>query len=276
MKRILLLFHLTKKQKFVLAVGIFSLLSLFSQSFSLGVSIISSIVLAFLADLTLFLILRKDIVDLWYYSIFILPFCYTLALNLFNLLVPPQLTVRIVMTLIYAFGLYSLFLTQNIFAVSSIRTITLVRSARIVSFAITTFTFFLITSIILSLNIFIPLKILLMGVVTFILSYQLFWVYSLEKSSVKEVLFHGFVSSLAIAELTVALTFWPANVVSFLFWQVNTKVVFSVFLTGIFYIISGLSHTWIEKRLFRGVQWEYIWVGFLSILMLLIFSRWRN
>ena len=85
----------------------------------------------------LIFILRKDIKGNFVIPTLILPFFFTLAFPFFYALVPERLLSRLLITLIYAFGLYSLFLTQNIFAVSGIRTINLLRSARIVAFVLT-------------------------------------------------------------------------------------------------------------------------------------------
>jgi hypothetical protein len=64
-------------------------------------------------------------------------------------------------------------------------------------------------------------------------------------------------------ELAFALSIWPVS-----------ASIYAIFLTGIFYTYSGLSHAWLEKRLFKGILWEYVWVGVLSVLFLLVFSKW--
>jgi hypothetical protein len=64
-------------------------------------------------------------------------------------------------------------------------------------------------------------------------------------------------------ELSIVLNMWPIN-----------ASIYAIFITGIFYAYSGLCHAWLEKRLFRGILWEYVWVGFLSVIILIFFSRW--
>lgn len=78
-----------------------------------------------------------------------------------------------------------------------------------------------------------------------------------EKSIIKTI---NWVTVLALClfELSIVLWFWP-----------STPTLISLFLTGIFYTIIGLSHAWFDRRLFRGVMWEYIWVGALVFFMLI-------
>jgi len=257
-----LLKNITKRQKFVIAV--FLLSSVFLITEFLGViGIVIGFILAVVVNLVLFLILRSDIKGAFYYPIFILPFLYSLSFSLFYLLIPERFITRVAIGGIYAFGLYSLFLTQNIFGLSSTRTINLLRSARIVSFILTIFILFFLVNVIFSfgLNIlFIPL---LIFIVVFVLAFQLFWAYSLDRQMLKEILLHSAFISLSITQLSLVLVLWPVS-----------ATIYSIFITGIFYAYSGLFHNWFEKRLFKGVLWEYVWVGFLSILILLSFSKW--
>src|SRR3989344_487164 len=144
--------NLSKRQKFVLTV-LFMSIGIFISTYLSGINlIITSIFLSFLGIILLYFTLRSDISGTFYYPILILPFFFTISFSLFYPLIPARLLTRIIVVLLYAFGLYSLFLTQNIFAVSAIRTITLLRSARIVSFVLTIVVLFLLTNIIFSLR----------------------------------------------------------------------------------------------------------------------------
>lgn len=255
--------QLNKRQRFVAAVFILSL-ALFISEFFFGTRvIIAGFILAILTDVMLYLILKEDVKGTFFYPILILPFLYTLSFALFYPLLPARLLSKILITGVYAFGLYSLLLTQNIFAVSSIRTINLLRSARIVSFVISIFTLFFLIHIIFSLHfpVFVtPFPIFL---IMFLMNYQSLWVYTLDQSRIREVFFYAVLVSFALAELSVGLSVWPVN-----------ASLYAIFLTSIFYSYSGLAHAWVERRLFKGVLWEFAWVGALSILILVIFSDW--
>jgi hypothetical protein len=71
------------------------------------------------------------------------------------------------------------------------------------------------------------------------------------------------VSALTICILELTAVMW--------FWRSKPPII-ALFLTGFFYIVAGLSHIWFEKRFFKGILWEYAWVGFVVIFVLLVFS----
>lgn len=219
--------------------------------------------LAVLTDVLLLLILRNDIKGTFFGPILVLPFFFTLAFPFFYALVPERLLSRLLVTIIYAFGLYSLFLTQNIFAVSGIRTINLLRSARIVAFVITLLVFYFLVNFIFSLRLPVLLTPLAIFPLAFFMNIQSLWTYSLDTTQIKEISLFSLCIALCILQLSYVLILWPVN-----------ASVYSLFLTGVFYTYSGLCHAWLERRLFKGILWEYVWVGFISVLFLVIFSKW--
>lgn len=263
MNRLSGIIKLSKRQRFVLATFLLTGTFVAVEFFTGTRFIIGALVVSFLTIIFLYLILRRDIKGTFHYPIFILPFLYSFSFIFFYTLVPARLIARFVLTLVYAFGLYSLFLTENIFAVSTIRTINLLRSARIVSFVISIFILFFLINFIFSLHLPVFLSPLLVFVVSFTMNFQSLWTYTLEKNYISEILLYSFLTSFMLAELATILIMWPVN-----------ASIYSIFLTGIFYTYSGLSHAWVEKRLFKGILWEYVWVGFLSILVLFVFAKW--
>lgn len=257
------LFLLNKRQKFVFAVLMLSAGVFVSEYFAGNQLFIAAIVLAVLTDVALILILRKDIKGNYFYPTLILPFFFTLAFPFFYTLVPTRLISRLLITFLYAFGLYSLFLTQNIFTVSGIRTINLLRSARIVSFVITILVFYFLINFIFSMRLPVYITPLAIIPIAFLMNIQSLWSYSLERRQVGEIVAFSSLISVALTELAYILIVWPV-----------TPSLYSLFLTGVFYTYSGLSHAWLERRLFKGILWEYVWVGFISVLFLIIFSKW--
>lgn len=256
-------FNLSKRQKFVASAVFLSVLFFSSEYFSGFLHLGFAVVISLLTTGLLYLILRKDSRGVFTAPIYILPFLYTLSFSLFYLLIPERFFTMVLSTVVFIFGLYSLFLTQNIFALSSVRTINLLRSARIVSFVLTLVVVFFFVNIFFSLHFPAFVVPFFIFVLIFLLSFQSLWVYSLDKERIREIVVWSLLISLMIMELSFMLILWPVS-----------ASVYSIFLTGIFYTYLGLSHTWIEKRLFKGILWEYVWVGFLSIFILLAFSRW--
>jgi hypothetical protein len=257
------LISLDKRQKFVISVLLLSL-SLFITEYQFGKSFgfYIVLVLSFLCDVLLFWAIRRDIKGNFTPNLFILPFFYSLAFGLFYFLIPARLYARIILTLLYAFGLYSLFLSQNIFTVSSIRTIQLLSGGRIVSFVITLISFFFLSNIVLTLHLFILPYILLIFVYTFALMYHSIWTYTLQKSA-HSIPLWVLAMTVCMVEVAGAVWFWPSS-----------PTVIALFLTGFFYTLIGLSHVWFERRLFKGVMWEYVWVGVVVFFVLNLFTKW--
>jgi len=257
-------FNISKRQKFVLLILVLSTCLFLLETFTMYTHVwVISAALGLLTIFLLWLVLRGDMKSTFFYPLLILPFMYSLSFVLFSSLIPSRILSRIVMTLLYAFGLYSLLLSHNIFTVSSTRTINLLRSARAVSFILTILIHFFFMSVIFSLHLILPFQFMAVFLVAFLLHIHSFWSYSLDPKQWREMIGSSIFIALCIAELSVVLLIWPVN-----------ATVFAIFLSGIFYTYSGLIHVWLERRLFKGVLWEYVWVGFLSVLLLLFFSRW--
>jgi hypothetical protein len=255
-------FSIDKRQKFV--VGIIALsLGLFFAEFQFAKSgIIIALVLSLLTNLFLYWAIRQDIKENKSYQVFILPFFYSLSFGLFYFLTPTIFLSRLLLTVVYAFGLYSLFLSQNIFIVSSVRTIQLLSGARIVSGVITLISYFFLTNIIFTFHVTIFPVIVLMVLYTYLLVYHSLWSYTLQRS-LQPMSIWVSALTVCIVETAIMVWFWPSN-----------PTVIALFLAGIFYTLVGLSHIWFEKKLFKGVLWEYVWVGCAVLFTLLIFTQW--
>jgi len=255
--------RLDKRQKFITSVIVLSIGLFIAEYLFTKYGFYVSFFLAALTDILFAWSLRNDIKNNFFPQIFILPFLYSLSFGLFYFLAPSRLITRVILTSVYAVGLYSLFLSENIFTVASIRTIALLNSARIVSFVITLINFFFFTNIIFSLHASIFLTSLLFFIMSFSFIFYSIWTYTLEKNFLKDIVWVSTIS-FSIFEVAVILWFWP-----------TTPTVLALFLTGAFYILVGLSHVWLEKRLFRGVLWEYVWVAIFSFFILIWFTRWQ-
>ena len=260
-----LVLTISKRQKFVIGVGILSVLLFFSELVlgKFGIfSIYGALFLSIVTDLCLFWAVRSDLDEQGEYAVFILPFFYTLSFALFYFLVPPRLLFRLELSALYAFGLYSLYLSQNIFIVSAIRTIQLLSGARIVSYIITLLSFFFLSTTVFSLHVYILYEAILVFIYTYLLMFHTMWMYSLGQVS-RITFLWALGLTLCLFELALLLWFWPSS-----------STVVALFLTGFFYALGGMSHVWLERRLFKGVLLEYLWVIVGIFLFLLLFSSW--
>lgn len=256
---------LEKRQKFVLSVLILSCGLFFTETQFRQSGFIIAFLLSLFTDIFLFWAVRKDLKEAesdYPYSIFILPFFYTLSFVLFYFLIPSRLLSRIILTILYGVGLYSLYLCQNIFTVSSIRTIALVSGAKIVSFVLTLLSFFFLSNIIFTLHLPIYFSGPLIAIFTGFLVFQSLWTYALQKPAFSLFWWSGIVT-VCLIEIATTLWFWPSS-----------PTVIALFMTGFFYTLVGLSHVWLDRRLFRGVLWEYVWVGAVVFFVLQLFTSW--
>jgi hypothetical protein len=256
-------FSIDKRRKFVIGVIILSIGLFIIESQFAASGIFGAILLSLLTDVFLLWANHQDIKENKSYQVFILPFFYSLGFVLFSQVPKLQIFIsHFLLLILYAIGLYSLFLSQNIFVVSSIRTIQLLSSARIVSFFITLILFLFLTNIIFTLHITLLPIILIMIVYTYLLVYHSLWTYTLQKVSQPLFIWTSAIT-VCLVEAAIILWFWPSN-----------PIFIALFLSGFFYAIVGLSHIWFEKRLFKGILWEYVWVGIIVFFILILSTTW--
>lgn len=193
----------------------------------------------------------------------ILPTLFTIGVGLFWFLLPTKIFARIPAVIFYGLGIYALCLTTNIYTVSAIRTIALLRAARGVGFVLTLVTSFLIFDTILSLKAPTLATSALSAVASFPLFLQGYWTIPLEKKISKELISLSLVASLIIGEVAISLFFWPVTV-----------VVGSLFLTVAAYVLLGLGQAKLEARLFTQTIREYLFVGAFVFIGMFLATRW--
>lgn len=195
----------------------------------------------------------------------LLPFLFTIGVGLFWFLLPSSVYTRIPILIFYGIGMYALSLTMNIYTVSAMRTIALLRAARGVGFVLSLVTSFLIYDTIISLKTFVFLRMTLIFAFSFPIFLQGYWAVPLDKQFNKKIFKMSLLSSLVVAEVAVSLFFWPVTV-----------VVGSLFLTVAVYIVLGLGQAHLEARLFRQTVGEYLTIGLLVFLGMLVATRWTG
>jgi hypothetical protein len=193
----------------------------------------------------------------------VLPTIFTLGVGTFWFLLPANIFARIPIVIFYGIGIYILCLTMNIFTVSTIRTIALLRAARGVGFVLSLITSFLVFDAILSLRSSIVYLLPYVLVIAFPLFFQGFWSVTLDKEFSKDVAITSAIATLIMGETAAVLFFWPVTV-----------VVGSLFLTVTFYILLGLGQSKIEGRLFSATVREHLIVGTLVFIAMFFATHW--
>lgn len=257
-------FILTKRQKFVISVSILSLGLFFSEYLFSGYGVLFAGILAVVTVLLVVVSLGDDLTNNFSVYPLVLPFLWSLSFGFFYFLAPARLLTRIVLTTLFALGMYSVLLSENIFVVGSIRTIALTSSARIVTFVISLVAYFFVSNTIFSFRLPIAPTLLLFALFTALFFLNSIWTYTLGKSLKEDLLWNG-ILTLCLTEFAGMLWFWP-----------TPPTVFALFITAIFYLFTGLTHVWLDKRLFKSVLWEYLWVAIVAVFVLLWFSSWSS
>ncbi len=259
---------LNKRQRFVGAVAVLTILLFLSENLLGRASIAFVFFLAILTDIFLAVSIYKDLKENFSIQAFILPFLFTLSSGLFYFDFPPRQIFRIFLAVLYAVGLYSLFLAENIFIVASMRTIALLSSARIVAFIISLLSFLFLTYTIFTLRLPVYATALLILLESFLFIIPALWTITLERE-IRSYITWAFVLGLGLAELGLVLSFWPNSSL----WP-EKPVFVTLFLSGYFYILVAISQIWLSRRLFRGALWEYLWVGVFVLAVLILFTSW--
>lgn len=193
----------------------------------------------------------------------ILPVFFTLSVSLFHFLLPPSFVTLVIVILSFAFGIYVLFLTENIFSVAAIHNIALFRAASSVAFLLTLVTAFFLFDVIFSFRLALWLNAGLVFLTSLGLFLQSLWSVKLEKVLDQKTCFYSIVLALVLGQFAFALSFWPVSV-----------VLASLFLTAVAYVLLGLSQAHLTGRLFRKTVREYLLVGIGVFFTLILTTRW--
>lgn len=194
----------------------------------------------------------------------ILPFFYTTSIGFFWFLLPSNILARLPVVILYGIGIYSLNLTLNIYTVSAIRTIALLRAARGVGFVLTLFTQFLIYDSLLSVRLTPFVTLPLIFFISMPIFLQGFWSTTLDKKLNKSLLLITLISSLTVTQIALCLFFWPVSV-----------AVGSLFLTLTSYVLLGLGQSSLEGRLFSETVREYMVVALVVFLGMYFLTNWN-
>lgn len=257
------MFKLTKRRRFILtsllltgglfliqqgvvnsryfAIGILSFVSLVLSLWSLGIPLSSRV---------------------WLFS-WVLPFCFTVSVSLFYFLLPSSLLSLVPILLLYLVGMYVLLLSENIFFVTSIRTIQLYRSASAVSFLLTLLTAFLLYDTILSFRLIYYFNIAIVWLVSFLLILHSCWVSRLDEGISNKLLEYSFILSWCVSTTALAISFWPVTITQG-----------SLLLTANLYVLIGTAQAKLNDRLFKKVVREYLVIGLTVVLVMVISTHW--
>lgn len=254
---------MTKRQKFITSSIILSLGLMFIQVAGFQWRYLAITFLSLLAAGFTLWSLRGALAGIRYLTAIILPALFTAGVGLFYFLLPRTWVSALPISLLYGFGFYALLLTENIFTVSAIRTIQLFRAAQAVGFLLTLLTGFFLYDTVFSFKFNFWLNAPLVFLISLLLYFQGLWSIGLEdKISRKQVIFSA-VLALISAEMALMISFIPLTI-----------AMSSLFLTTIVYVALGLSQAHFQGRLFRRTVYEYLVVGTIVLLVMILTVNW--
>ena len=253
----------SKRSKFVLSTVILTIGLLIAYLLGPVSEAQTITILALLSFLLTLFCLREELQGIKWLIVVLLPVIFTIACGLFYFLLPARWLTRLIMLVLFAVGFYATLLAQNIFLVSSLRSIKLLHAARTIGFLLSVVSAFGLYAVLFSLHTYLPVVVGVVAIVSFALIVPIIWSVLLGDSlGKKELLFVG-VLTLALTELGTFITFWPVSV-----------TFAAIFLAGNFYTLVGVSQHWLENSLFRRVLWEFVWVAVILSVILFFTTSW--
>lgn len=254
---------ISKRQKFIISAALLSASLLTIQLANVSWRYQAIFGLTILTYLLSAWSLREGVSGIEWLTVLILPTLFTAGVGLFYFLLPASWLARLPVAALYGLGLYALLLTENIFSVAAIRNIQLLRSAHAVGFLLTLLTAFFLYDTILSFRLPFWLNFVFVFLVSFPLFIQGLWSVKLEEKISGQIWFYSLALSLILAEGVLALSFWPVTVSAG-----------SLALVTIMYVVLGLTQHYLSQRLFKRTINEYLTVGIIVLLVIILTTHW--
>lgn len=257
------IFTLEKRQRFVITTLILTLLLLAAQLTSIEYRHLIILASSMVAYLLTAWSLAENIKGIEWVVLFILPVFYTVAVGLFYFLLPVRWLTRLPVGILYGIGFYALLATENIFNIAAQRTIQLWRAAYAVGYLITLIVAFLLFDTILSFRLIFWLNGLLFFMVSLPLILQLIWSIDLAEKISLNVFKYSLFLSLALAEIVMALSFWPIS-----------PTVGALFMTSVLYVFLGLAQYHFTKQLFKREVLEFVLITMSVFVLIFLTTQW--
>lgn len=195
----------------------------------------------------------------------ILPGIFSLSVSLFRFLFAVNWVWQVTLLVVYFFGIYTLFLIENVYLVSiEVKTVPLYRAASTVGFLITLVTAFFAYEIIFSFRLAGWQNGLLVFGVNLFLLFHFFWKTNLSRPFSIDNLKLSLIFSLILGELALGISFWPLE---------TTKS--ALYLTSVLYVFLGLAQAFCQEKLFKETVREFILVGLGTFFALFFVTSWR-
>lgn len=278
------IFRLEKRQRFVLVALVCSLMLFILQGVKVSEQrIIGVFLFGVFAYLLSVFALYGDLVGIEWITLTILPVLFSVSVAFFVPLLPRSidsisvfpllpdearavaLLIKFLFWIFYVVGCYFILLTENIYNVSAIRTIQLLRAAHAIGFLFTLITAFLLFNIIFSLQTNFVGNFFGVFLISFPLVLQGLWSVNLEEGITYSIGKYTTLSSLCMSQIALVLSFWPID-----------PTMNALFLTAVLYELLGISQHYFSGRLVRRAVYEFAFVAVVVFLMMMTVTKWTG
>lgn len=206
-----------------------------------------------------------DFARLRYILIPLFPLIFTWSVLLCLSVIPMIQPIKLLIVVVFCITYYLLLLIANIFNVSAIRTIPLMRAAHAASFFLVLVCIFLLQFFVITLKLHPMLLFPLSGSLVFVPALYFFWSLELGAKLSRQVVIESIVIALCTAQVAFVLALWPIS-----------PLMYALFLTTIFYVCSGVLHQEYVNKLQRKVLFEYLFVLGFVLLLLMVTAQWGS
>lgn len=255
---------MNKRRKFLLASAVMTLAMLSIQWVPVDYRYVAILGLFLLGYLISAWALLDDLKGVEWITVLVPPTFYSTAMALFNFLLPEAFISRLLVVVVYAVGLYAMYLTMNIYSIAAIRTIQLLRAANAVGFLLTIFTLIQLFNWVFSLQQPYWANFLLVMGLSWPIFFSSYWSVKLERNVSFESFSMSAITALILAQAAVMLSFLPVTV-----W------IGSLFISTMAYVSLGMVQHGLSDRLFIRTVYEYAGVGLFVLLATLAITPWR-
>lgn len=256
-----------KRRQFVIASliigGLFLLLRLFSSAWELGYW--GGVVLLAVSFLINFFLYGRQLKSFQNVAtVSILPCLYAVGMLFLSPLIRASVWIEIILFLLLVSGFYVSLLAVNVYVITiKYKMVPLYRAASVTGFLLSLFVGFSIFNSVFSLKYSPWINGLIVFGISFLIFYNLFWSTAIAETEKKDFVPYVFVASLLVAEIAIAVSFWPIGV-----------GLSSLYLVSMIYVLGGIIQAKLRERLFKRTFWEYISLG-LGIFIALLLTSYR-
>lgn len=254
---------MTKRRRLILEAVLLTLGLLAMQFVEVSFRYWAIFLLGIVAYFLTAFFLREDLKKIGWLMNLPLPALYTVAVALFYFLLPEVLLSRILILVFFGFGMYAILLIENIFTISSEKTIQLLRAAQAVGFLMTLVTSFLFYDTIFSFKLPALVNALLILFISFFMILAALWSVSLSETIEKKTVQYSLVLAWFISQLAFFISFWPLTI---------TAV--SLFLVASSYVVLGIVQNHFSGKLFEKTMREYLRVGIIVLIITFFLAQW--